>query len=145
MKVDSPLAKPVPVVNIKLKVDSPLVQHVPVVLTVMLVPQVVYWMQLLVPLEPMTVEQQPFVMYVVLDNTTNKQVKLLVKIAMWDNTKNLLDNPLAKRVPVVIVVWTPLDALKSECTRYARVASVATVLVRVKLPRPPRVRQGRRR
>ena len=42
LKVGNPLAKPVPLVDIKLKVANPLVQHVPVVLTVMLVPQVVY-------------------------------------------------------------------------------------------------------
>ena len=103
MKVDSPLAKPVPVVNIKLKVDSPLVQHVPVVLTVMLVPQVVYWMQLLVPLEPMTVEQQPFVIYVVLGNIMTKQVKRLVRIVPRENTKTKREKHRATMI--VLVPW----------------------------------------
>ena len=70
---------------------NPLAKHVPVVLTVLLVPQVVHTLQLLVLLEPMPVEQQLFVINVVLENTIIKQVKrlnqLLVKVAMWENTK----------------------------------------------------------
>ena len=71
--------------------DSPLAKPVPVVLTALLVPQVVYWIQLLVLLAPMPVEQQPFVIHVVLEDTMLKQIKrlnqLLVKVAMWENTK----------------------------------------------------------
>ena len=47
-----------------MKVVNPLAKHVPVVLTVLLVPLVVYWIQLLVPLEPMPVVHQPFVIHV---------------------------------------------------------------------------------
>ena len=57
MKLVNPLAKHVPVVNIKLKVGNPLAKHVPVVLTALLVRQVVRILQLLVLLEPMPVVQ----------------------------------------------------------------------------------------
>ena len=77
--------------NTKIKVGSPLAKHVPVVLIALLVPQVVHILQLLVLLEPMPVEQQPFVIHVVRENTMLKQTKrlnqLLVKVAMWENTK----------------------------------------------------------
>ena len=75
----------------KIKVANPLAKHVPVVLKVLLVPLVVHIPQLLVLLEPMPVEHQPFVIFAVLDNTMIKQVKrlnqLLVKAAKWENTK----------------------------------------------------------
>ena len=71
--------------------DNQVVIHVPVVLTALLVPQVVHIPQLLVPLEPMPVGQQPFVIHAMLGNTTIKPVKrlnqLLVKAARWENTK----------------------------------------------------------
>ena len=80
----------VPVVLTALLVQQRVI-HVPVVLTALLVPQVVFWIQLLVLLEPMPVAQQPFVIHVVLENTIIKQAKrlnqLLVKVAMWENTK----------------------------------------------------------
>ena len=70
---------------------KPLAKHVPVVLTALLVPQVARILQLLVLPEPLPVEQQPFVIHVVRENTTMKQIKrlnqLLVKVAMWGNTK----------------------------------------------------------
>ena len=86
--MDSPLAKHVPVVLTALLVPQvvrilqllvllepmPVVQqrviHVPVVLTALLVRQVVRILQLLVLLEPMPVVQRPFVIHVVLENTT---------------------------------------------------------------------------
>ena len=75
----------------KIKVVNPLAKHVPVVLTALLVPQVVRILQLPVLLEPMPVEQQPFVIHVVLGNTMIKPVKRLnqlhVKIVMQENTK----------------------------------------------------------
>jgi hypothetical protein len=52
-----------------MKVGSPLAKHVPVVLSALLVPQVANLPQLLVLLEPMPVEQQPFVIHVGLANT----------------------------------------------------------------------------
>ena len=71
----SPLATPAPVVNTAL-----LVQHL-----------VLLWIQLRVRLEPMPVEQQPCVIFAVLENTITKQVKrlnqLLVKVAPRENTK----------------------------------------------------------
>ena len=74
-----------------MKLVNPLAKHVPVVLTALLVPQVVRILQLLVLLAPMPVVQQPFVIHVILGNTTIKQVKrqnqLLVKVARWENTK----------------------------------------------------------
>ena len=79
----------------KMKVDNPPAKPVPVVLTALLVPQVVRILQLLVLLEPMPVVQQPFVIHVVLGNTTIKQVKrlnqLLVKVVRWENTKTKRD------------------------------------------------------
>ena len=97
---------------------SPLAKHVPLVLTVLLVPQVVLlWIQLLVVLEPMPVGQQPFVIYVLLGNTTIKQVKRLVQRVHY--------------VPVVLIAMLGRPVV-SLCTRNARVASVATVLVKVK-------------
>ena len=78
----------------KIKVINPLAKHVPVVLTVLLVPQVVRILQLLVLLEPMPVVQHR-VIHVVRENTMLKQVKrlnqLLVKVAMWENTKTMRD------------------------------------------------------
>ena len=89
-KVGNPLAKHVPVDNTKNKLGSPLAKHVPVVLTALLVRQVVRILQLLVLLEPMPVVQQR-ANHVVLGNTIIKPVKrlnrLLVKVAMWENTK----------------------------------------------------------
>ena len=70
-----------------MKVVNPLAKHVPVVLTALLVHPVVRILQLLVLLEPMPVVQQPFVIHVVLDNTTIKQVKLLVNVAMQESIK----------------------------------------------------------
>ena len=91
----NPLANYVPVVDIELKVDN-LANYVPVVLTALWVPQVVRILQLLVLLEPMQVGQQPFVIHVVLENTIIKPVKrlnqLLVKVAMWENTKTKREN-----------------------------------------------------
>ena len=72
----NPLAKHVPVDNIKLEVGSPLAKHVPVVLTALLVRQVVHILQLLVLLEPMPVVQHR-VIHVVLESTTIKPVKRL--------------------------------------------------------------------
>jgi hypothetical protein len=70
-------------------VDSPLAKPVQVVKTILsLVHQVVlFWMELIVLLEPLPVGQQPFVIRVLLGNTTNKQVKVLVKVAMRENIK----------------------------------------------------------
>ena len=87
----------------KIKVGSPLAKHVPVVLTALLVRQVVRILQLLVLLEPMPVEQQPFVIHVVLDNTTIKQVKLLVNVAMQENTKTKLEKHRARVVQQVLM------------------------------------------
>jgi hypothetical protein len=74
-----------------MKVVNPLAKHVPVIPSALLVPQVVYWIQLLVLLEPMPVEQQPFVIHVVRENTMLKQTKrlnqLVVKVAMQENTR----------------------------------------------------------
>jgi len=89
INVSAPLfAHPVPT---KTKVGNPLAKHVPMVLTALLVPQVVHIPQLLVLLEPMPVVQTPFVIHVVLENTIIKPIKrlnqLLVKVAMWENTK----------------------------------------------------------
>ena len=59
-------------------------------------------MQLLVLLEPMPAERQPFVMFVVLEDTTIKQVKLLAKVAMQEkeNTKTKLGKCSARLVSV---------------------------------------------
>jgi hypothetical protein len=59
-----------------MKVGSPLAKHVPVVLSALLVPQVANLPQLLVLLEPMPVEQQPFVIHVGQGNTMINQDKL---------------------------------------------------------------------
>ena len=87
----NPLAKHVPFVNTKNKVGKLLAKIVPVVFTALLAHPVVHILQLLVLLEPMPVEQQPCVIFAVLDNTMIKQVKrlnqLLVQVAMWENTK----------------------------------------------------------
>ena len=129
---------------------SPSAKHVPVVLTALLVHStVVRILQLLAPLEPMPVGQLPFVIHAVLGNTTNKQAKrlnrLLVKVALLDNTKTTVGNPRAKHVPVVLTAVS-VHRVVLGCTRNARVASVATVVVvGVKLPRRPRVKRGRRR
>ena len=88
--MDNPLAKHVPVDNIKNKVENPLATHVPVVLTVLLVPQVVYILQLLVLLEPLPVVHQPSVIYVVLENTTTSKDKLPNLVA----NHVVLENPL---------------------------------------------------
>jgi len=89
-------------------VVNPLVKHVPVANTALLVPQVVRILQLLVLLEPMPVGQQPFVIHVLLGNTTIKQVKhlnqLLVKVALLENTKTKRGKHRAKHVPVVLTV-----------------------------------------
>ena len=108
---------------------SPLAKHVPVVLTALLVPQVVHILQLHVLLEPMPVVQQPFVIHAVLGNTTVKQVKrlnqLLVKVAVWENTKtkrekhrviyvvleNTMinkDNLVAKRIAMLAPTLNPI-------------------------------------
>ena len=104
----NPLAKHVPVDNIKNKVVNPLAKHVPVVLTALLVPQVVRILQLLVLLGPMQVEQQPFVIHAVLENTTIKPVKrpnqLLVKVATWENTKTKREKHPANNVQLVLTV-----------------------------------------
>ena len=75
----------------KIKRAKPLANPVPVVLTALLVPQVVYWIQLRVRLEPMPVVLRAFVMHVVLESTTVKPVKRpnqwLVKVAPRENTK----------------------------------------------------------
>jgi hypothetical protein len=89
-------------------VGNPLAKHVPLVITALLVPQVVYHiLQLLVPLEPMPVERQPFVIHVVRENTTTKQVKRLnqwlVKVAMWENTKTRREKHPA--TTIVLVHW----------------------------------------
>ena len=82
---------PVHEAHTKIKVGSPLAKHVPVVITVLLVPPVARILQLLVLLEPLPVEQQPFVIHVVRENTMLKQTKRLnqwlVKVAGWENTK----------------------------------------------------------
>ena len=109
--------------------------HVPVVLTALLVHStVVRILQLLAPLEPMPVGQLPFVIHAVLGNTTNKQAKrlnrLLVKVALLDNTKTTVGNPRAKHVPVVLTAVS-VHRVVLGCTRNARVASVATVVVKV--------------
>ena len=70
----NPLAKHVPVANIKIKVVNLLAQHVPVVLTALLVRQVVRILQLRVLLEPMPLGQHG-VIHVVLENITTKQDK----------------------------------------------------------------------
>jgi hypothetical protein len=100
-------------------VGNHLAKHVPVVLTItLLVPQVVHILQLLVPLEPMPVEQQPFVIYVVLGNTMvnkdkqvvphvvlgntmdnkDKLLNLVVNHAVLGNTTNNTDNQVVHRV-----------------------------------------------
>ena len=87
IKVDSPLAKIVPVVNTKIKVGRPLAKNVPVIRTALPVRPVAH--SLVVLLEPTPVVQHR-VMHVVLENTTIKPVKpvkLLVKVARRDNTK----------------------------------------------------------
>ena len=55
-----------------MKVVNPLAKPVKVVLTALWVRQVVRILQQHVPLEPMPVVQQPFVIGVVLENTTTK-------------------------------------------------------------------------
>jgi len=69
------------------RLNQVLVKVVPVVLTALLAHPVVRILQLLVLLEPMPVEQQPFVIYVVLGNIMTKQVKRLVRIVPRENTK----------------------------------------------------------
>ena len=85
---------------------NPLAKRVPPIRTALLVPQVVFWIQQLVLLEPMPVEQQPFVIHVVLENTIIKPVKrlnqLLVKVAMLENTKTKRENHRA-----TMIVWVP--------------------------------------
>ena len=76
----------------KIKVDNPLAKHVPVVLTALLVPPVVYWIQLLVLLAPMPVGRQPFVIHVLLENTTINKDKL----------QNLVAKTIAMLVPTLI-------------------------------------------
>ena len=80
---------------------NPLAKHVPVVLTAPLVRQVVHIPQLLVLLEPMPVVQQR-VIHVVLESTMIKQVKrlnqLLVKVAMWENTKTKREKHPARMI-----------------------------------------------
>ena len=77
--------------NTKTNRVNPLAKHVTVVLTALLVRQVVRILQLLVLLEPMPVGQLPFVIHVLLGNTTTKQVKrlnqFLVKVVLMENTK----------------------------------------------------------
>ena len=102
-KQANPLAKHVPVDNIKLKLAKPLAKHVPVVLTALLAPQVVNILLLPVLSEPMPVVQQPFVIYVVLGNTTTKTVKRLVKVARWENTKTKREKHPARMI--VRVPW----------------------------------------
>jgi len=70
--------------------------------TALLVPPVVHSMPPVVLLAPMPVGQQPFVIHAVLGNTTIKQVKLLVKVAMWDNTKTKREK---HRATIVLVLW----------------------------------------
>ena len=80
---------------------SPLAKHVPVVLTALLVRQVVRILQLLVLLEPMLVVQQPFVSYVVLENTMNNKDKQVAHHVVLGNTminKDKLPNQVANHV-----------------------------------------------
>ena len=85
-----------------------LAKHVPVVLTAPLVRRVVHILQLLVLLEPMPVGQQPFVIHAVLGNTMIKPVKrlnqLLVKVAIWENTKTKRGKHRANNVQLVLTV-----------------------------------------
>jgi len=82
----------------KIKVVNPLAKPVPAILTALLVHPVVFWIQLLVLLEPLPVGQQPFVMHVVLGNTTTKQVKVLVKVAPRENTKTKREKHPARMI-----------------------------------------------
>jgi len=92
--------------------QQPFVIHVTVVNTVLWVRQVVRILQLLVLSEPTPVVQQR-VKHVPVGNTTNKLVKrlnqLLVKFAMWDNTKTKRGKQKGvKHVPVVLTVTVHL-------------------------------------
>jgi len=98
----------------------------------------------------MPMVRRPFVMHVLLVNTTTKPVKrlnlLLVKVVLQGNTKMKLEKHRATTIVLVpcLLPWMP-DALTILCTGNERVAFVATVVARVTLPRTPRVERGRRR
>ena len=80
---------------------SPLAKHVPVVRTARLVPQVVHILKLLVLLEPMPVVQQPFVIHVLLENTTikdNKQQSLIVKVVRLVKYQHVITVPVLNLV-----------------------------------------------
>ena len=137
-------------VRSKINLVSPAANHAPVALLVMRVPPVVCWMLQVVRLVPMPVVQPQFVILVVVENTTiklNKRRNPVAKTAIPDVTKTKLDKHRAGTiVPVHWCSHRMQDVLTSECTRNARVACVATVVVlAVTLPRPPRVERGRRR
>ena len=94
----NPLAKHVPFVNTKNKVGKPLAKHVAMVLTALLVHPVVHILQLPVLLEPIPVEQQPFVIHVNLANTAINRDKLLnlvaKTIAMLASTSTPIEPPV---------------------------------------------------
>ena len=83
----SQVAKRVQVANIKIKARNLPAKHVPVVLTALLELQVVHILQLLVLLEPMPVVHQPYVIHVVLANTTiNKDNQVVHHVALGNTT-----------------------------------------------------------
>ena len=94
----NPLAKHVPFVNTKNKVGKLLAKIVPVVFTALLAHPVVHILQLLVLLEPMPVEQHPFVIHVNLANTAINRDKLL----------NLVAKTIAMLAPTSIPIKPPV-------------------------------------
>jgi len=131
----NPLAKHVPFVNTKNKVGKLLAKHVAMVFTALLAHPVVHTLQLLVLLEPMPVEQQPFVIHVNLANTAINRDKLLnlvaktiamlaptsipikpsVSLVFRGNTKTKTINQIAKHVILENCLWVKTQA-KHACS-----------------------------
>ena len=107
---------------------SPLAKHVPVVLTALLVRQVVRI--LLVLLEHMLpVQQRASHVPVVLTALLVRQVVRILQLLVLLEPMLLVQR--VHYVPVVLIAMLGRPVV-SLCTRNARVASVATVLVKVK-------------
>ena len=106
--VSAPLfAHPVPT---KTKLDSPRANHVQAIRTALPVPPVAHSMPPVVQTVPTPVVQRPFVIRVVLESTTIKQVnrlnQLLVNVAMWENIKTKREK---HRVIYVVLESTMLN------------------------------------
>jgi len=87
----------------KTKPGSPRANHAPAILSIILpVRLFAHSMPPVAQPVPMPVVQTPFVIYVVLENTIIKPIKLLVKVALLENTKTKRE-----KHPATMIVRVP--------------------------------------